>query len=156
MSKSAGQRYSVDSSPEVEANLKPLDPKYEVWIRRCHAALEDPSASLLGKCKETALALQSAFPELELIKGHVYCPAPWGKRGHWWCKTTDGVIIDPTAVQFPLIYSYEEYIEGMEVQLGTCLDCGAEIWGDPHTFEGCTDFCGAECADSYIAYLNSI
>lgn len=101
---------------------------YEEWIsryalRRPHGPL---SAVLLGRCKEATAEMLDAFPELRQAVGHVL--TSWGKRGHFWCVAPDGKIIDPTAAQFEIIFSYEEWISGDEVAAGVCQHCGEEIW----------------------------
>lgn len=127
---------------------------YLRWIQDYLARFEYPEFTL-GKCEEAVTEMKAAFPELEVVRGHALCPPPWNVRGHWWLKTKDGTIVDPTAAQFTAgIFSYEEWHEGDPVELGICRDCGEPIWGDPKTFEGSTDFCDEACANRYMAYLN--
>lgn len=123
-----------------------MKPEYRAWIR----AYEETSggrASTLGKCESASREMVEAFPELTQVRGHVLCPEPYGKRGHWWCETEDGTVIDPTAGQFTFgIFSYEEYVEGDEIRLGKCMNCGDEIWGSPERGRPsvCSDSCGED------------
>lgn len=108
---------------------------------------------MLGRCQEAAAEMAAAFDDLRLVRGHVHCPEPRGKRGHWWCADCDGNIVDPTAAQFTEgIFEYEEWTEGDEVRLGTCMDCGASIWGSAP--RGHVTFCSPECETRCAAYLN--
>ncbi len=101
--------------------LAPL--KYIAWI----ADYMERNRSVFGRCKEAVKEMVQQFPELTAVPGHVQVPG-WGKRGHWWCTTKEGQIVDPTASQFPHIYSYEPWKPGDEVMVGKCFNCGDEIW----------------------------
>ena len=114
---------------------------------------------ILGRCAEAVQEMSAVFPELTIVKGHVWCR--WGKRGHWWLTDTTGELVDPTVSQFggmPL--TYEPWCEGDEVCVGTCMECGGEIWEgvrsldevSPRSF--CTDNDGV-CERSYLAALNA-
>ncbi len=130
---------------------------HAVWIRAYEERLGGPAATM-GHCEHAAHQMAESFPELRVVRGHVLCPAPWGKRGHWWCVDADGQIVDPTRGQFPFADEqlvYEEYVDGDPVRLGVCMDCGAAIWGRPDDESIDTSFCDARCRDSYAAYLNS-
>lgn len=105
----------------------------------------------LGRCHEIAFEMAGVFDDLRLVTGHVYCPEPWGKRGHWWLVDLDGAIVDPTAGQFTCgIDRYEEYADGDPVRLGACMNCGEDIWGPPGPRP---TFCGGVCEATYVAYM---
>lgn len=104
----------------------------------------------LGRCRELSLEMAEVFKDLTVTKGHVHCV--WGKRGHWWLVDNDGTIVDPTRGQFIGPIEYEEYEEGDEVRLGTCMDCGDGIWGVPGSQS--SPFCNTACEESTRAYLN--
>lgn len=124
-------------------------PRYDGWIAEY---LKAHDGFVLGDCHEATTAMVTAFPELQQVRGHVICPAPWGKRAHWWCVAPDGKIIDPTRAQFTAgVLAYEPYVEGDEVRVGTCMNCGEAIWGDPQ--RASTDICSQRCYESYAAYL---
>ena len=98
--------------------------KYAAWIA---AYLVEKNGMVYAGCKPAVEAMVKAFPELKAVPGHVWVPA-WGKRGHWWCATEDGEILDPTASQFPGISAYEPWKPGDEVRVGKCMNCGDELW----------------------------
>ena len=125
--------------------------KHQTWIQDYLASFENPFKATYGKCAEVSQMMQEAFPELERVRGYVY--TPWGKREHWWLKTTDETIVDPTADQFPSIFEYEEWHEGMERRLGKCMDCGEEIWGVDAKSVHSTMFCNADCEEATRQYL---
>lgn len=105
----------------------------------------------LGQCKRLSEEMVEAFTDLRLVKGHVHCPEPWGKRGHWWLVDRDGVIVDPTRGQFTHgVLRYEEYEEGQPVRLGVCMDCGTAIWGLPGPRP---TFCSKACEATYVAWM---
>ena len=54
-----------------------------------------------GNCKEACEALQSALPDLELIRGH-YVPLFTGKaEPHWWLKTPKKVMMVGANMLYP-------------------------------------------------------
>ncbi len=79
-----------------------------------------------GKCASVVKAMAEAFPELRVVKGHVF--TTWGKRAHWWLTTPNGTIVDPTVRQFEAVGEYEPWVPGDEVRVGKCMNCGDEIW----------------------------
>lgn len=107
-----------------------------------------------GLCfSATSLMLQS-FPELIHVRGYVY-DINNRKHSHWYLKTIDDEIIDPTAGQFVIIgdasfLRYEEYFESIDGKLptGKCIDCGNMIYNDKL-------FCNDKCEESTIKYLNT-
>lgn len=125
---------------------------YTTWIENWLDQNGGPNKDGYGRCKEAAEAMTLAFPELEVTKGHVLCS--WGDRGHWWCKTPDGQIVDPTARQFQSLFSYEEYFPGMHIRLGRCMECGEDIHG-PESLEGVysTSHCSESCEKSFVASM---
>lgn len=106
---------------------------YQQWI-----AAHQPTDPR-GQCVEMTRRMADVFPELRRVRGHYYCPIEGERHTHWWLIAPSGVVIDPTADQFPSCGhgDYEEY-DGPE-PTGKCLDCGALLFG-PLTF------CNAECA----------
>lgn len=125
-----------------------LEPKYASWIVERVKGYEDA----YGKCKKVAEEMVAAFPvELRLARGHYY-DGRIGERGHWWCATVkDGLIVDPTAVQFPSL-GHGPYVEFLgddsELQTSVCMDCGDPVYGPT--------FCGPNCEAATRAYLNGI
>lgn len=140
--------------PEVLKALRQIRGRYDDWIRR---HVEEHGAALLGRCKESTAEMRAAFPELVEVRGHVWVMG-WGRRGHIWLSTRDGMIIDPTASQFPNIMCYEAWRPGDLVRAGTCMDCGEEIWVAVDTLDGPPperSFCSEDCERSFIAHLGA-
>jgi hypothetical protein len=76
------------------------------------------------KCKEATKEMCDFFPELKRVRGYVRL-ANNCKTPHWWCETSYGEIIDPTAKQWDLHPA--EYLplqKDAEEPLGKCLYCG--------------------------------
>lgn len=123
---------------------------YRAWI---DAWLEENRA--YGGCIEASILMAECFPELEVVKGHVYCD--WGKRGHWWLVTPDGEIVDPTVSQFGVVFEYEPWKPGDEVRVGKCMNCGDEIWEVVDRLEDIKEkcICSKQCHEAFQAYLES-
>lgn len=125
--------------------------KYEEWI----AALKERVGFLTGRCKESAREMSEAFPELILTAGYAHTDRGFGE--HWWCKDTDGNIIDPTASQYQAVYEYEEWKPGDEIRIGKCMDCGEGIY---KRLQSLTEdvknrtFCNKRCEKAFRASLD--
>lgn len=117
---------------------------YDAWIRSYVASVGGP-ASTYGKCGAATASMVEAFPELRAVRGHV--DTDYGRRSHWWCTTAAGEILDPTAGQFRVIFEYIEFEEGDPERLGSCMNCGREIWA-PRNRDVCTAACSRRCGDS--------
>jgi hypothetical protein len=107
---------------------------------------DDDYAKYRGKCKEMSDALIAADPTLTLVRGHYHCPM-WGEQPHWWTKTKDGTIIDPTKDQFPS-RGIGEYVEFS----GTipCANCDKPIREEDADIEGNYAFCSYECHGKFV------
>ena len=114
---------------------------YDAWIAGSKAC----GVKTFGKCYDWVQEMHRAFPELLPIRGHVEL-SNFLVRPHWWLKTADGDIVDPTADQFSseyygistIILSYEEYT-GEEPKGNKCMNCGASpTYYDYHS-------CSSEC-----------
>lgn len=120
---------------------------YAAWIA---ANCPDP----YGRCAEYTAAMVAAFPELTLVRGHYYCPA-WGEREHWWCVAACGMIVDPTATQFPSrgpgVFAaqgvYVPWDESQKEPTGLCPNCGGYIYDGGAV-------CSDECGVAYVAYCS--
>lgn len=78
-----------------------LSSEYEEWIS------QNVRDGGYGQCREVSAAMVRAFPhELRRVHGVYQCPV-WGDRSHFWCLTTENVIVDPTAAQFPTAGAFE-------------------------------------------------
>lgn len=98
--------------------------------------------------------MKKAFPELILCKGYYTSPVD-GSRGHWWLKTPEGEIVDPTASQFMMGSQgcYEEYNEEDHgpLPIGKCMNCGNQVYESDNPPSTC--MCSKECARSFDNYL---
>ncbi len=120
--------------------------KYILWIEQYRQRIP----STLGRCREASAKMHEAFPELRIVKGHVYCQ--WGKRSHSWLQCDDGTVVDPTADQFGVILDYEEWNPGDEVRVGKCMECGENIWREVDTLSDPAHverFCGTACENTF-------
>lgn len=107
-----------------------------------------------GLCYPACLSMCKIFPELTICRGYVI--DGWGKKHtHWYLKTSESEIIDPTVSQFDHLLvagklEYEEYSEEIHglLAVGKCMDCGGQIYIDGKTF------CSDECQQSTLEYLN--
>lgn len=97
-----------------------------------------------GACAEATLEMQTAFPELIRVRGHFH-DAIWGERQHWWLKTKEEEIVDPTASQFPtkgVFGEYEEWEEGREEPIGKCMNCGDYVFASTGKGDcACSEHC---------------
>lgn len=126
--------------------------KYENWI----SDYLDRTEFVLGECKKATQEMKEAFPELEIVKGHVY--TSWGRRGHWWLTGPDGDVVDPTVTQFGVVFEYEPWEPGGEVYVGKCMNCGEEVWQCVDSLDvdhrlGFSGVCSALCEREMIASL---
>ena len=128
--------------------------KYQAWI---DANCPDPKLTL-GRCKQFALKMKEAFPELRVTNGFVTLLLYDEALTHWWCVTPDGVIVDPTAGQYiwngTPIAEYEEITDDHDERRFPkvkCMECGEyyyvkpELNGTMHT---------KACESAFIADLN--
>jgi len=103
-------------------------------------------AKYRGKCREMSEALVAEDSSLTLVRGWYDCPM-WGRQAHWWCRTQDGTIVDPTVKQFPTAGVGAAYIEYDGII--QCEQCGKEVHEDDATIDGhhafCSDRCYAKC-----------
>ena len=100
--------------------------QYRKWIDE---NVSDP----YNACREATEEMAAAFPDLERVRGHYHCP-DLGKRPHWWLLDPNGVIVDPTADQFPSGGSgaYEAWDESQPEPTGKCPNCGDYSYGSQY------------------------
>lgn len=96
-----------------------------------------------GKCKEYCEYLIKHVPDLILVRGYYICPLSGNKEEHWWCKTFEGEIIDPTKYQFESfgIGDYEEFSGNF-----SCEECGKTVSEDESINMGNYIVCSTKCA----------
>jgi hypothetical protein len=126
-----------------------MSEKYQEWINNYYPT----SASSYGNCKEAVVLMIKSFPELIPTNGfvHVYS---WNKdRQHWWLKTKEGEIIDPTKNQFPGPIDYSEVDDSHPVrnyESCRCHNCDNRYYLTPGLSNVvCSDACHIE----YQRYL---
>lgn len=112
--------------------------KYDLWIS---TEVLDPH----GNCGHYCQKMKLAFPELILQRGYYICCIQ-GKRPHWWLKTEDGTIVDPTVAQFAPCGEYEVLDESKGEPTGRCPNCG-ELSYNHRTC------CSSKCNDEYANYV---
>ena len=105
-----------------------------------------------GKCREAAKFLAKENPALRVVRGHYFCPI-WNKEEqHWWCETIDGVVVDPTAKQFPSkgCGIYTEFNGTCE-----CSNCGKKFNEKDSgvDFSGRYAFCSYKCHGQFVGVL---
>lgn len=122
---------------------------YDLWIQDHY-----PSAlSAYLKCEEATKEMVDTFPELSRVRGLATVEEPHGlpptRTPHWWCVSSDGIIIDPTSHQYPTkILSYEEADESRGSPTGKCPNCGGLSYGGEY-------LCSEKCQKEYLNYLNN-
>lgn len=99
-----------------------------------------------GKCKEMSESLVASDPSLTLIRGHYLCPF-WGEQPHWWTKTVDGTINDPTKDQFPS-KGRGEYVE-FDGNVN-CSNCGKTMKEEEADIDGNYAFCSYDCHARFV------
>jgi len=131
-----------------------MKPEYQQFIDQHYPDYEHA----YGKCHSAAEHMQSVFHELRIVKGWVFCS--WGQRDHVWLETSEGERVDPTGKQFPgwPNLPYEEWKPGMPVCVGTCCNCGEDIYKALQSLDEPghgTSICSPSCEAEYMAYLNN-
>jgi hypothetical protein len=117
-----------------------MDSRYERWILDNYPTRADA----VMQCATATERMVVDFPELTRVRGHYY-DTLWGRREHWWCATSTGAVVDPTAAQFPDggIGVYEPLPDDAPEPIGRCYNCGEYCWkGQPGAS---SSFCSAEC-----------
>ena len=130
-------------------NLYIIPPPTSLMTNRYEKWISENVKDAYGKCAEYTESMNKVFPELLRIRGHYHCPIQ-GKRPHWWLKTLDNIIVDPTRKQFASIGlgDYEEWDETQEEPTGKCLNCG------DYRFGWASVFCSDTCREESTRYLN--
>lgn len=102
-----------------------------------------------GKCKEMSEELVKADHTLVLVRGYYHCPS-WGEQPHWWCKKSDGTIVDPSKDQFPSkgIGEYVEFDGNVE-----CSNCHKVMKEEEADLQGNYAFCSYECYGRFVGVL---
>jgi hypothetical protein len=114
--------------------------KYQEWIQK------NVEGTGKGKCLEVAQKMLAEFPELILVRGH-YIDGKY-RLPHWWLKTADDEIVDPTAAQFFTkgLLDYEEWDESKPEPTGKCPNCGGYCYDNNYC-------CCKKCEEDYHNYI---
>jgi hypothetical protein len=128
---------------------------YKKWIRDNYPTIRET----LGKCKSACEAMRLEFPELEITNGFVYLAFHEEVQTHWWCKTSDGEIVDPTSMQYTSngtpITHYDEITDQhdeRQFEKAKCMNCGEYYYLKPE-LKGVMH--NSICETAFINYLNS-
>lgn len=100
-----------------------------------------------GKCKQLSEEAIAKDPSLTLIRGHYYCPIWNSKEAHWWTIDKDGVINDPSKLQFPSAglgeyIPFRGFIE--------CANCSKEVEEGEASIDGSYGFCSGRCYGQFV------
>lgn len=122
--------------------------KYLNWISSNIKTRED----YWRTCEDVTLRMKEAFPELIRVRGH-YHDIWFGPQPHWWLKTEDGLIVDPTCRQFSETQSWDlsghhscyEELDENHVPTGKCPNCG------DYSYDG-KFCCSEECHEEYRSF----
>ena len=108
--------------------------EYKDWVNQKYPNYQ----SALAKCVEAVKAMAKEFPDLSITNGfaHFLTCEP---RMHWWCKDTEGNIVDPTGHQYPEylgspIMHYEEIDDNHDArryEQTKCMNCGEYYYVKP-------------------------
>jgi hypothetical protein len=125
--------------------------KYDDWIKANYNR-----ESSYGQCKSAVELMKSEFPELTITNGFVE-DVFWDQREHWWLKTPEGEIVDPTKSQFNCVLSYTEIDDShpsRNYESGTCANCGEHYYIGKDNWTDRT-VCDNQCWKAYRSYLMS-
>lgn len=117
---------------------------YKAWIEQ-HGSKSPEEA--WGRCKEYTDEMAKVFQDLEVRAGYYHCYI-WGRRTHWWLITKNGIVVDPTAIQFPSKGTGEyESLNERQRPIGRCINCGRETFLTSPSHEFCSHDCEKETID---------
>lgn len=107
--------------------------------------------NVAGTCMKASKAMAKEFPELTVVRGFVrsFDGEP---HQHWWCKTEDGKIVDPTRQQFlaiePITYQEVSDEDIHKSYHGRCPNCGEYFASED--YRTC---CSDQCDQDYISWI---
>ncbi len=119
---------------------------------RTQEQINEDYKTFRGKCKQMSEEMVRRFyPDLVLVKGHVFIPQ-WGREeAHWWTKDKlTGKIHDPSWRQFPS-QPPDELYEEWDGKL-YCCNCDKEGTEHDFIYLGSGDYfaCSTECAHDFL------
>jgi hypothetical protein len=101
-----------------------------------------------GKCKEMAEELCLNNPTLRLVRGYYHEPMWSEQQPHWWTIDENGIINDPSRLQFPsrgIPEFYEEFDGTVE-----CAECGKTMIEEDARFDSNYAFCSTSCIMRFV------
>lgn len=112
--------------------------EYNEWI------MDNVDENPVNQCERLTLLMRESFPELIRVRGHVLDGEK--KYPHWWLKTENGDIVDPTAHQFCFVFDYEEWDEARDEPTGKCPNCGEYSFKSKY-------FCSDSCREEFSEWM---
>jgi hypothetical protein len=101
-------------------------------------------------CWEYCEWMQSHFPELKIVYGHVICHhAVPVLTQHYWLETPVGEVVDPTAHQFSQVISYRAQKAGDPEPVGICYYC----WNYCYRAD---EFCSDTCEEHFMKDVGTL
>lgn len=130
--------------------------KYSNWIKKHYPTPQ----SAINQCSQACEKLRNDFPELIITNGLIQVGIEKDQRSHWWARTINGEIIDPTAHQYEAFGSsiifYTEITDDHDLrnfEEGRCSNCGEHYFIGKDNWN-CSTTCSSSCFKSYVKYLN--
>jgi len=110
--------------------------KYQKWIQDNYPT----QIHAMGKCKQACERMVEAFPELIITNGFIDMVSSTKEILHWWCKTQDNEIVDPTVHQYETggIFEYGEIDDSHPARnypRVKCMNCGQYYYKTPELKE---------------------
>lgn len=105
-----------------------------------------------GECKKACEAVLAGFPQLRLVRGHIFVPH-WPtdpEQPHWWLEAPDGRIVDPTWAQFPFSRKPNKELYTEFNGVVTCANCGCEGQEKDFSFDSNYAFCSSRCYGAFV------
>lgn len=118
------------------------DPRYESMRRE----LVQRFKTSHNHCSQFTRHMAERFPELRRVAGFYLSPAGASHGEHWWLESSEGLIVDPTADQWPsrgkgtyIRYDPTKHL----VSKGSCPSCGVGLYSRTGSHP-----CSRECDES--------
>ena len=128
-------------------NFQLKEPRYEEMRRQ----LLRRYGTSHNYCSQFTRRMAEQFPELRRVAGFYKSPAGASHGEHWWLETPDGVIVDPTADQWPSkgTGKYVRYDPALHlVSKGSCPSCGVGLYSRAGSYP-CSEDCDQSLATEY-------
>jgi hypothetical protein len=123
------------------------NPRYEEMRRELVRRFNSPR----NNCAMFTRHMAERFPELKRVAGFYQNPEGASHGEHWWLETADGIIVDPTADQWPSLGTgtYVRYDPTVHlVSKGSCPSCGVGLYSRSGSYP-CSKSCDEALASEY-------